>query len=177
MDCHIKKTYIIHLHKEGMAKVDFSMPVIFVKDINISKNFYQDIMALEIEMDFGKNIILKNAFSIWEEKCAREIIFGNKKIHENKNHDENNIELYFETNDIESIWESVKLSKTEVIHPIKEESWGQRVFRFYDPDRYIIEVAEPMSNVVKRYHELGFSKENISKKTQMPLSVVKKILE
>jgi hypothetical protein len=32
----------------------------------------------------------------------------------------------------------------ELIHPILQQAWGQRVFRFYDPDRHIVEIGEPM---------------------------------
>ena len=46
-----------------MNKTRFSMPVIFVNSIETSKKFYQDIFALEIEQDFGENIVFKNSIS------------------------------------------------------------------------------------------------------------------
>jgi len=156
-----------------MTKINFSMPVIFVDDIKISKDYYQNILSLEVEMDFGENIVFKNAFSIWQKNRAENLIFGGKIISE-KREGHNNVELYFETIDIESVWEKILSSKVKIIHPIKEESWGQRVFRVYDPDKFIIEVAEPMDQVIKRFYRLGLSDENISIKTQMPLEVVKK---
>ena len=158
-----------------MTKINFSMPVIFVDDIKVSKDFYQNIFSLEVEMDFGENIVFRDAFSIWQRNRAEKIIFENKII-AGKREGHNNVELYFESINIESIWEKILSSKVEIIHPIKEESWGQRVFRVYDPDKFIIEVAEPMNEVIKRFHRLGFSEENISSKTQMPLEVVKKSL-
>lgn len=157
-----------------MKKINFSMPVIFVKDIEVSKKFYQDIFSLEVDMDFGENIIFKEAFSIWQKNRAKEIIFQNKR--DNDKECPNNVELYFETSNIGFIWEKILLSNVEIIHQIKEESWGQRVFRIYDPDKFIIEVAEPMTEVIKRLHLLGFSEENISIKTQIPLTAVKKII-
>ncbi len=158
-----------------MNKIYFSMPVIFVEDIKVSREFYQNIFSLEVEADFGENVVFKKAFSIWQKKRANKIIFDNKIISERKevNH---NIELYFETIDVELIWEKISSSKVEIIHPVKEESWGQRVFRLYDPDKFIIEVAEPMSEVIKRFHRLGMSKKDISIKTQMPLKAVTKII-
>lgn len=158
-----------------MTKIYFSMPVIFVEDIKVSREFYQNIFSLEVEADFGENVVFKKAFSIWQKKRANKIIFENKIISERKEVN-NNVELYFETIDIESIWEKILWFKVEIIHPIKEESWGQRVIRFYDPDKFIIEVAEPMSEVIKRFHQLGFSKNDISSKTQMSLEVVEKII-
>jgi len=156
-----------------MTKINFSMPIIFVDDIKVSKDFYRNIFSLEVKLDFGENIVFKDAFSIWQKNRAEDIIFENK-ISSGKREVHNNVELYFETIEIESIWEKILLAKVEIIHPIKEESWGQRVFRIYDPDKFIIEVAEPMVEVIKRFHRVGLSNENISKKTQMPLEIVKK---
>jgi len=158
-----------------MTKIYFSMPVIFVEDIKVSREFYQHIFSLEVEADFGENVVFKKAFSIWQKKRAKKIIFENKIISE-KNGVNDTVELYFETIDIESIWEKISSSKVEIIHPVKEEPWGQRVFRLYDPDKFIIEVAEPMSEVIKRFHQLGMSKNDISIKTQMPLKAVEKIV-
>lgn len=151
------------------------MPVIFVKDIYISKTFYQKLFSLEVEMDFGENIVFKNAFSIWQRARAEKIIFQKDTVYETKG-DRNNFELYFETEDIELIWKKVLSIGVEIVHPIKEEQWGQRVFRIYDPDRFIIEIAEPMSRVVKRFNQLGLSEEEISIKTQMGLDLVKNII-
>ena len=157
-----------------MVKINFTMPVIFVKDIKVSKDFYQELFSLEIDADFGENIFFKSAFSIWQEKRAREIIFENYR--KDKTNYGNNVELYFETNEIESIWDRVKISKAQIIHPIKEEKWGQRVFRFYDPDKFIIEVAEPMTEVIKRYYKNGLSVDCISTKTQMPIKTIKSLI-
>lgn len=158
-----------------MNKINFSMPVIFVEDIKVSREFYQNIFSLEVGEDFGENVVFKKAFSIWQKTCANKIIFDKNIINERKEIN-NNIELYFETIDIESIWEKISSSNVEIIHSVKEAAWGQRVFRFYDPDKFIIEVAEPMSEVIKRLSNLGFSEEYISTKTQISLDLVKKIL-
>jgi len=146
------------------------MPVIFVEDIKVSREFYQNIFSLEVEADFGENVVFKKAFSIWQKKRANTIIFGNKIISERKEIN-NNIELYFETIDIESIWEKISSSKVEIITQLKK-----RVIRFYDPDKFIIEVAESMSEVIQGLHQLGMSKKDISIKTQMPLKAVKEII-
>lgn len=112
-----------------MTKINFSMPVIFVDDIKVSKDFYQNIFSLEVEIDFGENIVFKDAFSIWQKNRAEKIIFENKII-TGKREGHNDVELYFESINIESIWEKIRSSKVEIIHPIKEESWGQEFLGF-----------------------------------------------
>ena len=30
-----------------------------------------------------------------------------------------------------------------LVHPIRMEPWGQRVFRIFDPDKHVVELGEP----------------------------------
>ena len=152
------------------------MPVIFVSDITTSKKFYQDIFDLEVEHDFKENIVFKNSISLWNIKRAEEIIYGSTKSSRFEERTKS-VELYFETENIEAVYNSLEEKNVEMVHKLKEEIWGQRTLRFYDPDKFIIEVAEPMENVVLRFSKSGMSDEEVSKKTQMPLEIVKKIIE
>lgn len=152
------------------------MPVIFVNDIAISKAFYQDIFNLEVEHDFGLNITFKDAISLWQIGRAEEIVYGAVK----KGRFEKGVkavELYFQTDDIEAVYQVLRKKNVELLHELKEEPWGQKTVRFYDPDQFIVEVAEPMEDVVLRFSRSGMSNEDVSKKTQMPLAVVVKIIK
>lgn len=124
-----------------MIKTTFSMPVIFVNNIATSKKFYQDIFSLEIEHDFGENVVFKNSISLWQKKRAEEIIYGSVK-QSRFNGSIKAVELYFETEDIEAIFDLLKEKRIEMIHGLKEEIWGQRTLRVYDPDKFIRPVAK-----------------------------------
>jgi hypothetical protein len=88
-----------------------------------------------------------------------------------------NAELYFETINIEKVWSAINQDKNiEIIHNIKEENWGQKTIRIFDPDKFIIEIAEPMGQVVKRLRMLNWEQKEIAKKTQLPFSEVRQIL-
>ena len=158
-----------------MVNTKYSMAVILVNDVLVSKKFYQDLFSLEIEHDFGVNISFKGAFSIWQRDRAEEIIFGSQRGEVNEIN--KNTELYFESSEMEAIYEKIKEKKIEIIHGIKEEPWGQKTLRFYDPEKFIIEVAEPIDEVVTRLSKQSLSDEEISKKTQLSLDLVKKILQ
>jgi hypothetical protein len=67
-------------------------------------------------------------------------------------------------------------SGVEMIHPLRVQPWGQRVFRFYDFDRHIIELGEPMPAVIMRFRDQGQSLEEIAQKTFMPLDIIRQIL-
>jgi len=158
-----------------MTFIKYEMPVLLVSDIAISKHFYQDLFSLKIENDFGKNIVFRDAFSIWERRRAEDIIFQGKLEIDSNPKDIKNVELYFETNDIEKIWKRINFKEIEVIHGLKEESWGQRTLRIFDPDKYVIEVAEPMDQVVLRFIKEGLIDSEIAKKTQMSIEFIKRL--
>ena len=55
-------------------------------------------------------------------------------------------------------------------------SWGQRVVRFYDLDKHIIEVGESMKMVINRFIDRGMTTEQISKKMDVSVADLKKLL-
>ncbi len=67
----------------------------------------------------------------------------------------NNFEIYFEEEDFDKFSDRLKELDIEYVHPVTEHSWGQRVVRFYDPDRHIIEVGENMKAVCRRFLDSG----------------------
>jgi hypothetical protein len=86
-------------------------------------------------------------------------------------------ELYFETDELEPIYQRLKEAEVEFIHPVGEQPWGQRVMRFYDPDGHIIEIGETMEAVVWRLHEQGLSVEEIHEKSGMPPAFIEGVIQ
>jgi len=156
-----------------MEKLQLSSFVIFVKNIEVSKKFYTEVLFQEIEMDFGVNVGFKSKLALWQKDYALNIIFGK----ETKAPDSNiNSEIYLETEEIQELWKNVSSKNIEIIHGIIEQPWKQRVFRIYDPDKFIVEIGEPMPAVIKRLSAENFSPEEISKQTFIPVEGVKAIL-
>ena len=128
----------------------FESAVFFVQDVNKSKNFYANILGQKITMDFGRNVVFEGGFAIWEADYALNTIFPDKagKVKVGGN----NAEIYFESSNLEEVYQKLKNKEINLLHPIIEAPWGQKSFRAYDPDNHIIEFAEPMSAVVLRLH-------------------------
>lgn len=146
--------------------------VLFVSDIERSKQFYRDLLGLEIGMDIGINVGFTNGLGLWQKDFALNVIHG-KKTFPVKGND---IEVYFETGSIDKVWEAVCSQGVEIIHEPREQPWGQKVFRVYDPDRFIVEFGEPMPTAILRMHCEGMTEEEIAKKTTMPAEVVRRVL-
>jgi catechol 2,3-dioxygenase-like lactoylglutathione lyase family enzyme len=148
---------------------------LFVKDIEVSKHFYTGILGLTIDLDFGKNVILKNGFAIWEIRNDH-IIPLNLGLDNISDTSINRFELYFETENLTEIFSVLKSKKVRFLHEIHEESWGQQTIRFFDPDNHLIEIGESMKQFVSRFFNQGLSAEEIHRKTGVPVAEVNRLI-
>jgi catechol 2,3-dioxygenase-like lactoylglutathione lyase family enzyme len=156
--------------------VQFQSSVIFVRDIQTSRRFYEELLGQEVEMDFGANVGYKGGFAIWQVDSAFSMIYQ-RPAEESERLGQDNFELYFETEDLDAIWTRLSNASVEVVHPVHEQPWGQRVIRVYDPDGHIVEVGEPMPLVIARFLAQGMAAEEVAERTLMPLEVVQQIGE
>lgn len=85
-----------------------------------------------------------------------------------------NFQVYFEVEDLDKVYAELKsISNLQWLHEIKEYPWGQRDIRVYDPDKHIVEIAEDMNTVTKRFLQQGMSVEEVAERTMFPVEVVK----
>ncbi|MEA1962210.1 MAG: VOC family protein [Bacillota bacterium] len=146
-------------------------PLIVVDDIEVSKRFYKNVMNQKVKYDFGENVTFEGDFAIHlKAHYAALINAGPDDITRRSN----NCELYFEEDDLEGFLARIQnIDSLEFIHGIKEQPWGQRVVRFYDPDMYIVEVGESLESVARRFLGKGLSIEETAKRISMPEEFVK----
>ena len=154
-------------------EIKLTSAVIFVKDIAASRKFYEQVLGQKVLMDHGPNVGYEGGFALWQRDHASQIIFNRPST--GKNEHNNNAELYFETFELDEALQKLEAEKADFIHPMLEQPWGQRVFRFYDPDGHIIELGEPMPAVIKRFLAQGLSTAEIAGHTSMPPEIVEQI--
>lgn len=146
----------------------FKNPMLIVTDMDQSIAFYQKVLALHVIMDFGANKTLTGGLALQTLESYQEWI-GNRQIcfggHQ--------FELYFEEDDFDRFADRLKTCEVEYVHPVREHAWGQRVVRFYDPDRHIIEVGENMKTVCRRFLAGGMTPEQAAKRMDVPMKFVK----
>ena len=114
--------------------------LIVVKDIEKSKQFYHDLFGLNVVLDNDGNMILTEGLVLQEAKIWKSFL-GKDIVPEN-----NSCELYFEEKDIEAFVEKLEklYPSIQYVNKLMEQSWGQKVVRFYDLDGNLIEVGTPM---------------------------------
>lgn len=149
----------------------FICPLIVVNNIRISRDFYENVLNQKVQFDFGENVSFEGGFAIHLKSHFSDLISKNENNILEKS---NNFELYFEEENLDVFLQKLEeIGSLEYIHGLKEQPWGQRVIRFYDPDKHIVEVGEPMESVVKRFLDKGLSIEETSKRTLMPEEFVR----
>ena len=149
--------------------IHFHSAAAFVSDIGRSKAFYTRLLGQEIELDFGKNVILKCGLTLWEIQPTHIIThtLGSEQLTEG-----NRFEFYFETPDIDEVYRRLLAAGVTFLHPVHEEPWGQRTIRLFDPDRHLIEIGEPLKTFIGRLLSEGMTLEAITEKTGVPLEMV-----
>ncbi|WP_081158173.1 VOC family protein [Ensifer aridi] len=121
----------------------FINPIPFVHDINHSKEFYEKRLGLKILEDFGNFVLFEAGFALHEGTSLEQTIWRKAFIRKEP-YGRRNLLLYFEHEDLDAAFENIA-PHVQLIHPIERQAWGQRVFRFYDPDRHAIEIGEPQT--------------------------------
>lgn len=121
----------------------FYNTIVFVKDIVLSRTFYEQVIGLKLEQDLNTIVFFENHFVIHNANALLETVYG-KKPSANPLRGHDNLLVYFETDDLEESFRTVQAAGVEIIHPIEMQAWDQCVFRCYDPDRHILEIGEAM---------------------------------
>ncbi len=143
-------------------------PLITVSDIKKSRDFYENVLGQKVKYDFGENVTFEGDFAIHEKAHFKKLI-DNKEI----KHGSNSFELYFEHDDILEIEKKLIAEKIDFVHKTRVQPWKQRVIRFYDLDRNIIEIGESMEFLAFRLYKQGNTIKEISKTISIPTGFVK----
>lgn len=141
--------------------------LISVADMEVSKRFYQDVLGMKITADFGENVTLDDGIVLQTIDTWTSFIRNDNVFLPN-----NAGELYFEEDDMDSFCAYLQNFEIEYVHELFEHRWGQRVVRFYDPDKHIIEVGEKLSAVILRFIRQGLTVEATANRMDIPVDYV-----
>ncbi len=141
--------------------------LIAVKDIEKSKQFYHDVLGLEVIADFGANVTLTGGVVLQTLETWQSFIHTDDVTLKN-----NAGELYFETEDMDVFCKHLESFDICYVHELREHPWGQRVIRFYDLDGHIIEAAEKLDAVIARFVAQGLSPQETADRMGIPLDFV-----
>ena len=154
-----------------------------VSDMEKSKAFYETILEQKVQVDLGvtvafeSGIVLNSDYPglIYAEKYAPQPT-GIKLEMISK---PNNSQLVIEVENFDDFVTKIKaVEGIEILHDVTEYNWGQRVLRFYDYDKHIIEIDEKWADATKRLRAQGLTVEEIAKRNgTTDLEYIQKLLD
>jgi len=149
-------------------KLEFKMPLIAVKDVEVSKKFYKELFRQEVGLDFGENVTLSGGF------CLQEDFARIGCLPEEPSYDKcYNMELYFEVDDFDGFMEKLStFPNVEKVHPPKKFDWQQWSIKIFDPDGHLIEIGESMPVIARRSLSEGKTPEETAAIIMQPLEFV-----
>ncbi len=124
------------------------LTILFVEDLEVSKAFYKNILALEPSLDVPGMV----EFTL-SESCKIGLmpnqgiyrILENKISHPNLAHGIPRCELYLYVSDIYQAFENATRINWNLLSPIEMRDWGDLACYFKDPDGHIIAFAQRAS--------------------------------
>ncbi|MDR2914447.1 MAG: glyoxalase/bleomycin resistance/dioxygenase family protein [Tannerella sp.] len=154
-------------------------PVLFVKNAQTARQFYESLLEMKVKADFGGlNIVFEEGFAVWQIMNENIIpqTLGSDNI---TNRDlTSRFEMCFETEDLDNVYKTLKDNNIKFLHEVNVELWGQRTIRFYDPDGHLVEVGEAMHVFIRRiYKEENYDIEATAKRAYTPVDILKQILQ
>jgi len=154
--------------------VTFQGSVIFVKDVKVSRDFYEGLLGQKVIVDYGPVVGFEGGFSLWQVDHAYTILFD-AQVDKSSVLGQRNLELCFEDSEIHTIWERISSKNVKLVHTLREQPWGQLVFRIYDPDEHVVEIGEPIPVFVSRFLAQGMSVKEVAERTSVPKEAVEEI--
>ena len=146
----------------------YSAALIAVKDMEVSKKFYQELLDQTIICDLGMNVCFTGGLAL--QQGFAELVGFDPNLVVQKPH---NMELVFEVEDFDGFLKKLEAYEgVKYLHQQKKYEWQQRVVRVFDPDDHIIEIGESMEAIAKRYLSEGYSIEETAKIIMHPVQFV-----
>jgi len=125
------------------VKIRHVSTIVLVSDVPRSTAFYRDVLRQPVSEDYGTVVMFEHGFEIHDGVNLLEKTYKKPGAFSAGSQGKDNLDIYFETDDLEEAYRAVCESGVDVIHSIEVQAWGQRVFRFHDPDGHIVEIGDP----------------------------------
>ena len=153
--------------EKGWERMKYQSTLLAVTNMERSKAFYCGLLGREVVADFGANVTLSGGITLQTLDSWKGFLNTQKVTLPN-----NGGELYFETEDMDAFLPQLDRWQVQFVHQLKEHRWGQRVVRFYDPDGHIIEVAEGLEQVAKRFLAQGMTPEQVAQRMDVTIQTL-----
>ena len=154
--------------------ITYHSVVLMCKDLQVSRDFYQNVFGLKIELEIDGLVTFTEGISLWQQSIASQLLYNGEDLSSPPK--KPGQELYFETDDIDKFAAEILSKSVCLLHPVQLTPWQQHTIRFFDPDEHLIEVGESMEEVIRRINREGHTADQIAEMTFMPVDIVRAVL-
>ena len=102
--------------------VKFAHTVIFVRNIERTKEFYSNVLQIKIIKDYGIFLHYEGDLTFHQSKELIQTIFKGTKNNRDEKCSADNVDIYFETDNLEVTLKKLKEQKVEFIHEIEKQT-------------------------------------------------------
>jgi catechol 2,3-dioxygenase-like lactoylglutathione lyase family enzyme len=117
--------------------ITLNSSIILTKNMERAIRFYREVLGLELQKQFETVAFFQDGLVIHDEAVYLNYIGGSdpsaagfKAVY------------YYIASDIDETARLLQEKNVEFIHRVEEQSWGERVIRFCDPDGNVIEIGD-----------------------------------
>ena len=119
--------------------VQFRNPILFVRDMEASKAFYNGLLGIGIKDDFDTFVLLEGNLGLHRADLFYEYL---QKPYSGEAMGRDNLDLYFTSDHLPELQQRLIDAGFEVFFPLQLTAWGETLFRVYDPDHHIVEIGD-----------------------------------
>ncbi len=114
--------------------------ILLVNDIEISKQFYTEMLGLKIRDDWKTMVIFEGDLALHQagELQPKELTAA---FTSTGPQGRGNVVIYLQSEDLDACCADLQQRGVEILHGIVTLPW-ERLFRIKDPDSYIVEIGE-----------------------------------
>jgi catechol 2,3-dioxygenase-like lactoylglutathione lyase family enzyme len=120
---------------------------VFVTNLSESVDFYRDLLRREPIERHQYFVLFDDGFALHDGTELLLSIYPSRSRQAVSRWGRDNLALYFESDDIEDDHRRLA-DRYKLIHPLRQEPWGGRIFRLHDPDRHVVEIGERAATAI-----------------------------
>lgn len=152
--------------------IAFEGVALMVRNMPACRAFYETLLDRKVLFRVEEAYTAyEDKLSLWGMDGAHQMVFGRAPAPARE--DPERFELYFECQDPALVLGRMEAAGVPLVHALREAPWGQRCFRARDPEGNVVEVAEPMPQVARRFLAQGLSVEQTAERTMLPQEMIR----
>ena len=125
--------------------IRFANPLVFASDLSASTEFYRDLLGAKPIETSETFVLFEGGLGLHDGTALLESIYRDGPHEASAPWGRDNVAFYFESDDLDGDYARIAAAHP-LVHALRREPWGGRIFRLHDPDGHVVEIGEPVTD-------------------------------